>query len=145
MGRRIDEDVVEAREDGRERLLQLERALRIVDELDLDGDEVLRRVAAILGASARKIDIVARYGGEEFVAILENCGLPEAARLADEVRRELEARSVPGADGRPLRATVSAGCAVLYASDPTREALLGRADAGLYMAKEAGRNRVVAT
>ena len=109
----------------------------------LAGDALLRLFGKILRERLRSADIVARYGGEEFVAILENCGLPEAARLADEVRRELEARSVPSADGRPLRATVSAGCAVLYASDPTREALLGRADAGLYMAKEAGRNRVV--
>jgi diguanylate cyclase (GGDEF)-like protein len=109
----------------------------------LAGDALLRLFGEILRDRLRSADIVARYGGEEFVAILENCGLPEAARLADEVRRELEARSVPSADGRPLRATVSAGCAVLYASDPTREALLGRADAGLYMAKEAGRNRVV--
>ena len=109
----------------------------------LAGDALLRLFGEILRDRLRSADIVARYGGEEFVAILENCGLPEAARLADEVRGELEARSVPGADGRPLCATVSAGCAVLYASDPTREALLGRADAGLYMAKEAGRNRVV--
>jgi diguanylate cyclase (GGDEF)-like protein/PAS domain S-box-containing protein len=110
----------------------------------LAGDALLRLFGEILRVRLRSADIVARYGGEEFVAILENCGLPEATRLADEVRRELEARSVPGADGRPLRATVSAGCAVLYADDPTGEALLGRADAGLYMAKEAGRNRVVA-
>jgi diguanylate cyclase (GGDEF)-like protein len=110
----------------------------------LAGDALLRLFGEILRVRLRSADIVARYGGEEFVAILENCGLLEATRLADEVRRELEARSVPGADGRPLRATVSAGCAVLYAADPTREALLGRADAGLYMAKEAGRNRVVA-
>ena len=110
----------------------------------LAGDALLRLFGEILRVRLRSADIVARYGGEEFVAILENCGLLEATRLADEVRRELEARSVPGADGRPLRATVSAGCAVLYATDPTREALIGRADAGLYMAKEAGRNRVVA-
>ena len=111
----------------------------------LAGDALLRLFGEILRVRLRSADIVARYGGEEFVAILENCGLPEAARLADEVRGELEARSVPGADGRPLCATVSAGCAVLDTAEPTKEALLGRADAGLYMAKEAGRNRVVAT
>jgi len=111
----------------------------------LSGDAFLRVFGEILRERLRSADIVARYGGEEFVAILEDCGLPEAARLADEVRRALEARSVPGADGRPLRATVSAGCAVMYATEPTREALLGRADVALYMAKEAGRNRVVTT
>ena len=108
----------------------------------LAGDALLRVFGQILRDRLRSADIVARYGGEEFVAILEDCGLPEAARLADEVRRELEARSVPGTDGRPLRATVSAGCAIMYAADPSKEALLGRADIALYMAKEAGRNRV---
>ena len=51
---------------------------------------------------------------------------------------------MPGADGQPLRATVSAGCAVIDPADPTKEALIGRADVGLFMAKRAGRNQVVA-
>jgi diguanylate cyclase (GGDEF)-like protein len=110
----------------------------------LAGDTLLREFGSILKNRLRSADIVARYGGEEFVAILEDCGLPEATRLAEEVRRELETRSVKGADGRPLRATVSAGCAVMQTAEPTKDALLGRADVGLYMAKEAGRNRVVA-
>jgi diguanylate cyclase (GGDEF)-like protein/PAS domain S-box-containing protein len=110
----------------------------------LAGDAFLRLFGQILRERLRSADIVARYGGEEFVAILEDCGLTEAARLADEVRRELGRRSVKGADGKLLRGTVSAGCAVLDTIEPTREALLGRADAGLFMAKEAGRNRVVA-
>ncbi len=110
----------------------------------LAGDAVLRLFGEILRGRLRSTDIVARYGGEEFVAILDDCGLTEATRLADEVRRELEARTVPGADGQLLRATVSAGCAVIDATDPTKEALLGLADARLFQAKEAGRNRVVA-
>ena len=107
------------------------------------GYAVLRLFAGVLHERLRSADLVARYGGEEFIVILEDCAFPEVVRVADEVRRGLEARTMPGAAGQPLRATVSAGCAVLYAADPTREALLGRADAGLYMAKEAGRNRVV--
>ncbi len=110
----------------------------------LAGDAVLRLFGEILRERVRAGDVVARYGGEEFVAILDDCGLPEAVRLADDVRRELEARSVPGADGRPLRATVSAGCAVIDPATPTKEALLGRADAGLFTAKRSGRNQVVA-
>jgi len=110
----------------------------------LAGDALLHLFGEILQRRLRSADIVARYGGEEFVAILEDCGLPEAARLADEVRTELEVRSVPGADGQPLWATVSAGCSIMNVAEPTKEALLGTADAGLFMAKEAGRNRVVA-
>ena len=111
----------------------------------LAGDAILREFAQILKDRLRSADIVARYGGEEFVAILEGCGVAEAHRLAEEVRVEFEARRVKGADGRPLQATVSAGCAMLNSAEPTIDALLGRADAGLYMAKEAGRNCVVAT
>ncbi len=110
----------------------------------LAGDAVLRLFGGILRERLRSADLVARYGGEEFVVILEDCSLPEAVRLADEIRRELEARPVSGADGRPLHATVSAGCAVIDLADPTKEALIGRADSGLFTAKRAGRNRVVA-
>jgi diguanylate cyclase (GGDEF)-like protein len=111
----------------------------------LAGDAVLRLFGEILRKRLRSADLVARYGGEEFVAILEDCGLPEATRLADEVRRDLEARAVPGGHGQPLHATVSAGCAVIDPAVPTKEALLGRADAALFMAKRAGRNQVVAS
>ena len=100
----------------------------------LAGDAVLRLFGEILRRRLRSSDLVARYGGEEFVAILEDCGLRQAARMAEEVRRELEMRSVPGADGRLLRTTVSAGCAVIDRSDPTRESLLGLADERLFMA-----------
>jgi diguanylate cyclase (GGDEF)-like protein len=110
----------------------------------LAGDAFILAFADILRSRLRSADIVARYGGEEFIAILEDCGLLEAERLADEVRREIEARSVKGPDGRRLRGTVSAGCAVMHTAEPTRDALIGRADVALYMAKEAGRNRVVA-
>jgi len=110
----------------------------------LAGDAVLRLFGGILRERLRSVDLVARYGGEEFVAILEDCSLTEAVRVADEIRRELEARPVPGADGQLLRATVSAGCAVIDRADPTKEALLGEADARLFKAKRAGRNRVVA-
>ena len=110
----------------------------------LAGDAVLRLFGGILRERMRSADLVARYGGEEFVAILEDCSLPEAIDVADGIRRELETRSVTGADGQPLRATVSAGCAVIDSADPTNEGLIGRADVGLFMAKRAGRNRVVA-
>ncbi|MDQ6795249.1 MAG: diguanylate cyclase [Chloroflexota bacterium] len=108
------------------------------------GDAVLRSFAGILMERFRSSDLVARYGGEEFMAILEDATIEDAVRVADEVRRELESRRIPGPDGSDLEATVSAGCAALDPLDPTREALLRTADVGLYMAKRAGRNRVVA-
>jgi diguanylate cyclase (GGDEF)-like protein len=108
------------------------------------GDAVLRSFAGILMERFRSSDLVARYGGEEFMAILEDATIEDAVRVADEVRQELESRRIPGPDGSDLEATVSAGCAALDPLDPTREALLRTADVGLYLAKRAGRNRVVA-
>jgi diguanylate cyclase (GGDEF)-like protein/PAS domain S-box-containing protein len=109
----------------------------------LGGDALLRHFAGLLGARLRAADIVARYGGEEFVAILEDCSLADAERLAEDVRRDLEESFVIDAKGRKMQATVSAGCACLDPLEPTVEALIGAADLALYEAKRAGRNQVV--
>ncbi len=108
------------------------------------GDAVLRTFGAILTARCRASDLVARYGGEEFVAILEGCSLADAVAMAEAIRLELEGRVIDGPDGQPLHARVSAGCAVLDPREPTAQALLRTADVGLFMAKRAGRNKVVA-
>lgn len=108
------------------------------------GDAVLRAFAGILLERFRSSDLVARYGGEEFVAVLEAATLDDATRVAEEVRTTLAARSIVGPDGTRLRATVSAGCAVLDEAEPTREALVRAADVGLFMAKRAGRDQVIA-
>ncbi len=114
------------------------------DHGHLVGDAVLRAFASILSSRFRAADLVARYGGEEFVAVLDGATLDDAQAAADEVRRALEATSVPDEAGEPLRVTVSAGCAALDAADPSRERLIRTADVALFMAKRAGRNRVVA-
>jgi diguanylate cyclase (GGDEF)-like protein/PAS domain S-box-containing protein len=114
------------------------------DHGHLAGDAVLRLFAGVLRERLRSADLVARYGGEEFIVILEDCPLPEVVRVADTVRRGLESRTVQDADGQPRHATVSAGCAVIDPADPTRDGLIGRADAALFKAKRAGRNQVVA-
>jgi diguanylate cyclase (GGDEF)-like protein len=108
------------------------------------GDAVLRTFGSILARRLRSSDIVARYGGEEFVAILDGASVDEAQRVADEVRRELEASRVTGSGGEQLQATVSAGCASLGPAVISLEALLEIADVGLQMAKRGGRNQVVA-
>lgn len=104
------------------------------------GDEVLRRVAAILAASARKIDIVARYGGEEFALVLEATDRAGAHNLAERVRMEVAQQTFQSAKG-PFRATLSLGVAS-YPEDGTDKAdIIARADQALYSAKHGGRNR----
>lgn len=109
------------------------------------GDRVLRAFAEILRDRFRAADLVARVGGEEFVAVLEGATDADAMRVADEIRASLRALDLRDDHGEPLHVTVSAGCATLDASDPTREQLLRSADVGLFMAKRAGRDRVIAT
>jgi diguanylate cyclase (GGDEF)-like protein/PAS domain S-box-containing protein len=108
------------------------------------GDAALRLFGGVLRERLRSADLVARYGGEEFVAVLEDSDRANAVRIAEEVRRELEARPIAGADGELLHVTVSAGCSEIDRADPSMAGLIGRADVALFMAKRAGRNRVVA-
>ncbi len=108
------------------------------------GDEVLRSFGAILRARMRASDLVARWGGEEFAAILFRSSLEDAMQVADGVRVELATTKILGADGEPITATVSAGCAAIGPDTESAEQLLRAADVALYMAKRAGRDRVCA-
>jgi len=108
------------------------------------GDDVLKVFADVLTSRFRASDLVARLGGEEFIVVLDNAASDEAVGIADEVRGLLAGRSVRAEDGTQLTVTVSAGCAQLDPADPTRESLLRTADVALFMAKRAGRERVVA-
>jgi diguanylate cyclase (GGDEF)-like protein len=108
------------------------------------GDEVLRAFSGILRARIRSTDLVARFGGEEFAAILYRATLDDAVRIADEVRAQLAATSIPVGSGEVLTATVSAGCSAIGPEQNTAEELLRAADVALYMAKRAGRDRVCA-
>jgi diguanylate cyclase (GGDEF)-like protein len=108
------------------------------------GDAVLRTFASILQGRFRASDIVARFGGEEFLVFLDGASLTEAARIADEIRRELEVMPIPLDSGGTVHATVSAGCSAVGPQVSSMESLLQVADVGLQMAKRAGRNQIVA-
>ena len=107
------------------------------------GDEVLRTFAAILRQRFRASDLVARTGGEEFVAVLDGASRDQAVATAEQVRAAMAAEQIEVPEGR-ISVTVSAGCAQLDESEPTRAALLRTADVALFMAKRGGRDRVVA-
>lgn len=104
------------------------------------GDEVLRVVASRLQESVRTEDLLARWGGEEFLIVLPMTGMPGAAETAERVRAVVAAQPVALGD-RAIRVTVSVGCASLSKGEALN-ALMARADAGLYRAKGTGRNRV---
>lgn len=110
----------------------------------LTGDQVLRLVALSVKQNVKGQDIAARYGGEEFAIILPNTVLRSAVTVADHIRcavmsKELMKRST----GEHLgRITISIGVATLRPGD-SAQSLIGRADACLYAAKRAGRNRVI--
>ena len=102
------------------------------------GDEVIRQVAAALSVGLRANDTVGRYGGEEFCALLPGSGGEEAFRVAERICDSVRRLSV---EDVPRTVTVSLGVAEL-APGESLDGLIGRTDAALYRAKQAGRNRV---
>jgi diguanylate cyclase (GGDEF)-like protein len=106
------------------------------------GDLVLREVARVLRDCTREIDEPARYGGEELAVALQQTDLAGAEAIGERVRTSVAALELPRLDGAgTLRVTVS--CGVAAASDGDPEALIAAADAALYAAKRAGKNRTV--
>lgn len=111
----------------------------------LAGDRVICAVADACTARKRSgVDIVARFGGEEFVIVLPETDSVSALRVAESLRREVAALSVPVNDeGARISVTVSIGVATLHkGSGLDFEQLVNRADKALYRAKEKGRNAV---
>ena len=108
----------------------------------LFGDAVLVSLARLMGDAGRVEDQVGRIGGEEFAVLLPQTSLALAISVADRIRQAI-AQSTVEAFGTRENVTVSIGCASvpLSAEKPLEEALM-LADKMLYLAKEAGRNRV---
>ncbi len=104
----------------------------------LEGDQVLREVAAVLKSEARTVDFVARYGGEEFIFIFPETDAEEAITAAERIRSSVASHKWP------VRAiTISGGVATWSTSAPTGWHLVSLADQALYASKSAGRNRII--
>jgi two-component system, cell cycle response regulator len=114
------------------------------------GDDVLREVAARVKAELRMSDALGRFGGEEFVVLLIDADLDSASMVAQRIRASIADQPFLLADGQGVTVTVSIGVATLddfeRASpiEGVAQQLLALADAALYDAKAAGRNRVIA-
>jgi diguanylate cyclase (GGDEF)-like protein len=103
------------------------------------GDEVLGKVADVVGDTIRAMDIAGRYGGEEFGIILPEADESAALQSAERLREEVEERFQAGPG-----LTVSIGVGCYPDNGDTMDALIRAADEALYAAKAAGKNRVVA-
>jgi diguanylate cyclase len=111
----------------------------------LFGDQCLMKVAGILKKCVTNPDdLAARFGGEEFIIMLPNTDSKTAASIAELIRKNIEKLRM-NHEGEQIKFTISIGVATIV---PTRiinsSDLNERADQALYLAKEAGRNRVVA-
>jgi len=107
----------------------------------LAGDAVLGAVGGRMNAVLRGSDLKCRYGGEEFLILLPDTPAQGAQRVAETLRREIEANSIPWNDEQ-LRVTASFGITAITPGEMDPLAAIARADEALYRAKQDGRNCV---
>jgi len=117
----------------------------INDELGHEaGDEALRRFSSQVRANTRASDYACRYGGDEFLFILPSMSLKEARQRMENLRHVISAHASIAAERDPARPfTISIGVAAYPEHAETREAMLQAADKALYLAKQAGGDRVM--
>lgn len=107
-----------------------------------DGDQVLVEVASRMRAALRSYDVVGRYGGEEFLVILPGCDSLKSELQAERLREAIANKTISLSQG-PITVTVSIGIMAKECdTNDSPSQLIGAADAALYHAKAAGRNRV---
>jgi diguanylate cyclase (GGDEF)-like protein len=120
-------------------MLDVDHFKQVNDHFGHDtGDAVLRALAATMATHLRAYDFVARWGGEEWLAVMPGASRADGLGIIERVRAAIEQTRAPGLPA----VTVSAGVDELEAKETRSESLIARADARLYQAKAAGRNRV---
>lgn len=105
------------------------------------GDAYLKQVASTIRSAVRSQDVVCRTGGDEFLVICPDTPLQAALACAERIRRAVEQAPVE-VGGQRLKAGMSAGVAMREASMANVDALIKRADEGVYLAKQQGGNRI---
>ncbi|OGB49406.1 MAG: diguanylate cyclase [Burkholderiales bacterium RIFCSPLOWO2_12_FULL_65_40] len=123
-------------------LLDVDNFKQINDRLGHEsGDAALVHLATVVREVLRPQDMLARYGGEEFVVVLPDTALPQGVEAMQRLQRELTTRFFLR-NNEKLLITFSAGVAQLSTTETSTEAIR-RADQGMYLAKRAGKNRVM--
>jgi diguanylate cyclase (GGDEF)-like protein len=121
-------------------MVDIDHFKKLNDEFGhLLGDEILRSVSAVLKQQLRKMDMVCRYGGDEFAILVPETTGENAIRVAEKLRRQIETHHFPGV---PRPVTISCGVADYPTHGLNRDEVMAAADSALYIAKQAGRNRV---
>lgn len=127
--------------------IDIDHFKRINDEHGHDaGDDVLQAFTQIVTSLLRQEDLLCRVGGEEFAILLPMASLPQAVQVAERIRQMVEAAPFQVHEmqsEKTLWLTASFGVTTVVAEETSLKAALKRADIGLYLAKEQGRNRVV--
>ncbi len=108
-----------------------------------EGDRVLNFLAGKIGENLRSQDLLARWGGEEFLILLPDTDLEGGITVAEKIRLQIAQSDYPG-EKKVLALTISFGVAC-YTDEQTIDDCIKAADEALYLAKQQGRNRVVAT
>jgi diguanylate cyclase (GGDEF)-like protein len=106
------------------------------------GDEALRAVADTCQLALRNCDAIGRMGGEEFAMMLPETELDQAELVAERIRSAIAELSLDTPKGTPLTLTASIGITQVLPDEINVDSALARADSGLYLAKQTGRNRV---
>ncbi|HEX7075686.1 MAG TPA: PleD family two-component system response regulator [Hyphomicrobiaceae bacterium] len=107
------------------------------------GDQVLQEFANRFRRNTRGVDLVCRLGGEEFVVVMPNTDIRRASMIGERLRGCIAGEPFRTESGHSLAITASVGVASVESAADTPATLFRRADSALYMAKRAGRNRVV--
>lgn len=109
------------------------------------GDYLLKELAQLLTRSIRQPDFVARYGGEEFVVVAPETDKEQGVKLAEKIKMAIEEYPFKMKESQPNgRITVSVGVVEFPEGGSNADELVGKADVALYLAKDMGRNKVVA-
>jgi len=111
------------------------------------GNTLLKTVVKAMSSAIREVDVLIRYGGEEFVCILPFTGEQEASEIAERIRKRVVESSyvIPHSEQQPLgQVSISLGVSTYLTDVGDRNLLLKYADQRMYMAKRAGKNRVLA-